>query len=71
MLDVVTEQRKEGYTILVLTKIHLKSLLLLSRQHNSDTTPIPCRFSFGQVTVTVVTANYLKQTHLAVILEDL
>lgn len=39
MLDVVTEQRKEGYTILVLTKIYLKSLLSLSRQHNSDTTP--------------------------------
>lgn len=71
MLDVITEPRKEGYTILVLTKIYLKSLLFSPDSTTSDTTPIPCRFSFGQVTVTVVTANYLKQTHLAVILEDL
>lgn len=71
MLNVVTEQRKDIYTILVVTKIYLKSLLLLPRQHNSDTIPVPCFFSFGQVTVTVVTANYFKCTHLAVILEDL
>lgn len=71
MLGVVTEQRKEVYTILVPTEIYLKSLVLLSRQHNSDTSAIPCCFSFGQVTVTVVTANYFKHTDLTVILQNL
>lgn len=71
MLDVATGQRKEVYTFLVRTKVYLKSLLLLSRQHNSDTTLVHCCFSFGQVTLTAVTANYFKHTHLAVILEDL
>lgn len=36
MSKVITEWRKEVYTILVLIKIYPKSLLLLSRQDNSD-----------------------------------
>lgn len=71
MLNVVTGQRKQVYTILALTKIHLKSLLLFSREHNSDTALVHCCFSFGQVALTVVTPNYYKHTCLAVILEDL
>lgn len=68
MLDFVTEQRKEACTILGLTKTYL-NLCFCSRQHNTDTIPVPCCFCFGQDSY----CSYclLFQTHLVVILENL